>query len=185
MRRIEFCAIALVCWAASASAQYGTNGQEWRHYGGDHGSTKYAPLDQINADNFGDLEVAWRWESADKDIAEKTAMRPHHLRGTPLMIGGAIYLPTGLNQIEAIDAKTGEQLWVFDPQAYLDGPPTHSMWHHRGLQYWKDGDDERLFIATGGRQLVSIDAKTGKPDPNFGDGGLLSLKQDLGRDNIN
>lgn len=186
MRSIRLTAACmLAAWAGVAPAQYGTNGTEWRHYGGDHGSTKYAPLDQIDGANFSDLAVAWRWESADKELADKTSMRPHHLRGTPLMIDGTIYLPTGLNQIAAIDAATGEQKWVFDPQAYLDGPPTHSMWHHRGLEYWKDGEDERLFIATGGRQLVSIDAKTGRPDSAFGENGIVSLKKDLGRENVN
>ncbi len=185
MNQTRMFVVLIVLWAGITSAQYGTNGLEWRHYGGDHGSTKYAPLDQINPGNFDELEVAWRWESADKALMDVTGMRPHHLRGTPLTVDGTIYLPTGLNQIVAIDASSGEQKWVFDPQAYLDGPPTHSMWQHRGLEYWKDGDDERLFLATGGRQLVSIDAKTGKPDPDFADNGVMSLKKDLGRDNVN
>ena len=46
-----------------ALAQYGAIDGEWSYYGGDAGSTKYAPLDQINGDNFNDLEVAWTWQT--------------------------------------------------------------------------------------------------------------------------
>jgi quinoprotein glucose dehydrogenase len=56
------------------------------------------------------------------------------------------------------------------------------MFHHRGVEYWTDGEAERILISTGGRQLVSVDAKTGEPDPEFGDGGWVDLLQDLGRE---
>ena len=86
-----------------ATAQKGTEGGEWRHYAGDSGSTKYSPLDQIDRDNFSQLEVAWRWESADAMLEETTDVRPGHFRGTPLMVGGVVYMPTGMSQVAALD----------------------------------------------------------------------------------
>ena len=166
----------------SAGAQTGAADGQWHHYAGDHGSTKYAPLDQIDAENFAALEVVWRWQSVDTELADKTRFRPGYLRATPLMVEGVVYLPTGLSQIAALDAATGKTLWVHDPQSYEQGMITHGMFQHRGLEYWSDGKEARLLIATGGRQLVSVDAKSGRPDPAFGEGGTVDLTQDLGRE---
>ena len=165
-----------------AMAQKGAPDGDWPHYAGDPGSTKYSALDQINRDNFEDLAIAWRWESADKDIASKTTAKPYHFRATPLVVNGIAYISTGLSQIAAIDVKTGKTIWTHDPESYKRGPVTHSMYQHRGVEYWTDGKEERILISTGGRQLVSVDAKTGKPDPNFADGGWVDLLKDLGRE---
>ncbi len=170
-----------ICAAGPALAQHGATNGEWRHYAGDQGSTKYSPLDQINAENFADLEVAWRWESADKALEGKAPANPYFFRGTPLVVKGVAYISTGLSQVAAVNATTGETIWVHDPKSYDRGPVTHGMYHHRGVEYWTDGDEERIFISTGGRQLVSIDAKTGKADPNFGTDGWVDLLLDLGR----
>ncbi len=171
----------LVACLGAATAQQGTKNGDWRHYGGDHGATHYAPLDQVTKDNFDTLAIAWRWKTVDDQLADKTQFKPFHFRPTPLAVNGTIYLPTGLCQVAAVDAGTGETKWVFDPASYTKGMITHSMFHHRGLEYWTDGKDERLLIATGGRQLVSVDPKTGKPDPNFGVGGIVDLAEGLGR----
>ena len=159
---------ALSCFtAALLPAQTGVKGGEWPHYAGDSGSTKYAALDQIDRNNFAQLEVAWRWQSADERLPEGTSpLEPGHLRGTPLMLDGVIYMPTGLSQVAALDAATGKELWVYDPKSYERGIPVHSLVQIRGLESWRDPEtgEQRIFIATGGRQLVSIDSKTGKPD---------------------
>lgn len=175
-------ALLMAAVSGRALAQGGSPQGDWPHYAGDHGSTKYSGLDQINADNFDELQVLWRWETADKDLGEKTRFRPFQLRATPLEINGVVYISTGMSQIAAIDVKTGKTLWVHDPESYKRGVPTHGMFHHRGVEYWTDGNEERIFISTGGRQLVSVDAKTGKPDPNFGNGGWVDLLKDLGRE---
>ena len=167
--------------APPTSAQYGAKDGDWPHYAGDHGSTKYSGLDQIDAENFENLEVLWRWESADKALADKTRFRPTFFRGTPIVVKGVAYISTGLSQVAAIDVASGETLWVHDPESYERGRPTHGI-HHRGVEYWTDGTEERIVIATGGRQLVSLDAKTGKPDPHFADGGWVDLLQGLGRE---
>ena len=167
--------------ASTAWGQYGAPGEDWPHYGGDQGSTKYSPLDQIKASNFEDIEVLWRWESPDKDLEDKAPFKPFHLRATPIVIDGVAYLSTGLSQVAAIDLHSGETLWVHDPKSYERGMVTHGIFQHRGVEYWTDGEEERIIIATGGRQLVSLDAKTGKPNPDFADGDWVDLLQDLGR----
>lgn len=173
--------IVILISAAVASAQYGAPGEDWPHYAGDHGSTKYSPLDQINAKNFGKLEVAWRWNSPDNAIEDLTPFKPFHFRATPVVVDGVAYVSTGLCQVAAVDITCGETFWTYDPKSYERGMVTHGIAQHRGVEYWTDGEKERVIIATGGRQLISLDAKTGEPDLEFADGKWVDLLSDLGR----
>ena len=181
-------AAALVLTPRSAAAQYGAVDGEWRSYAGDNGSTKYSPLDQIDAGNFEDLRIAWRWQSVDGNIdlealRESEDDRPISIRGlqaTPLMIDGVLYLTTALYQAAAVDAGTGETVWVHDPRAYLAGDPTHS-YRSRGLAYWSDGDDARIFWGTSEAYLIAVDARTGEPVGDFGDNGRVDLMEDIPR----
>ncbi|MCY4074615.1 MAG: PQQ-binding-like beta-propeller repeat protein, partial [Acidobacteria bacterium] len=171
---------------AAAAAQYGATDGEWRSYGGDLGSTKYSPLDQIDASNFADLRLAWRWTSADEalDLEAMSEGRPRFgfrmFQATPLMVGGVLYISTALHQVAAIDAATGETIWVHDPQAYLAGLPTH-FYNSRGVAYWSDGDDERIFFGTNEAYLIALDAKTGEPVAEFGDDGRVDLMEGIPR----
>ena len=181
-------AAALMLTPQSAAAQYGAVDGEWRSYAGDNGSTKYSPLDQIDAGNFDDLRIAWRWQSVDGNIdlealRESEDDRPISIRGlqaTPLMIDGVLYLTTALYQAAAVDAGTGETIWVHDPRAYLAGDPTHS-YRSRGLAYWSDGDDARIFWGTSEAYLIAVDARTGEPVGDFGDNGRVDLMEDIPR----
>ena len=143
--------------AASVNAQ-------WLHHGGDHFSSKYAPFDQINGSNFEQLEVTWRWQSADLRIPEDLLYPTGDYRATPLYIDGIMYTNTNHGQVVALDPASGEELWVFDPESYRLGPPNFSPVQTRGIEYWTDGEVERIFLATLGKQLVSIDITTGEPD---------------------
>ncbi len=165
------------------SAQRGTEGGEWPHYAGDSGSTKYSPLEQIDRDNFEDLEIAWRWESADALLESETEIRPFHLRGTPLMKDGVVYMPTGMAQVAALDPASGEMLWRYDPLDYkIDSGGFVQV---RGIESWTDGVIERLILATRGRQLISIDPETGKPDEKFGLEGVVDLNIGLPEGRVN
>ncbi len=164
-----------------ADAQQSVPDTDWRHFANDHRSSKYSPLGQIDAENFEDLKIVWRWESADKALEGKSPLEPFYFRATPIVVDGVAYLSTSLSQIAAVDLVSGETLWVHDPRSYERGPVVHGMVQHRGVEYWTDGKEERILISTGGRQLVSVDAKTGIPDPNFNDGQPIDLLQDLGR----
>jgi len=159
---------------AALRAQTGTKNGEWRTYAGDLGSTHYAPLDQINASNFSKLQVAWRFKT---DIL---GARPDfNLQTTPLMINGVLYATAGSRRdAVAIDAATGELLWMYrlneDKRATASPRPLSG----RGVAYWTDGaGDERIFMVTMGYELVALNAKTGVPIPSFGQNGIIDLKQ--------
>ena len=187
---------ALLTIAAPAQAQYGATDGEWRSYAGDNGSTKYSPLDQIDADNFSRIEIAWRVPTPDarldlEAITEELARRgrlgevpaggnPDYgvslrlFKATPLMVGGLVFVPTPLSLGAAYDAGTGEERWVHDPESYLDGPPAARA-NMRGAAYWTDGNVERVYWGTTDGYLVSVDARTGAPAAEFGDNGRVDL----------
>jgi quinoprotein glucose dehydrogenase len=167
--------LLVVAWAAATPrAQSGALNGEWRTYGGDLGSTRYAPLDQIDAGNFNTLEVAWRFRT------DNLGPRPdYNLQATPLMVNGVLYSTAGSSRTAvALDAATGELLWMFR----LDEGPRAAVAPRRlsgrGVAYWTDGQgDERIYFVTIGYQLVALDARTGRPVTSFGADGVVDLKQ--------
>ena len=175
-----------VLWAPSALAQTGAPNGEWPSYGGDAGSTKYAPLDQIDAGNVYRLQVAWQWDSADTAVInEKSELEVGAFKATPLMVDGVLYIRTSLSIVAAIDAATGTELWVRDVASYeagwASGRPTNLGFNSRGVAHWSDGDDARIFLATGDAHLWSFDAATGQPIGRFGADGKIDLTQGLRR----
>ena len=169
-----------LCLALSGSSfGEGTGGGEWVHFGGGLDSNKYSPLDQIDASNVSDLEIAWRWNV--RDVEEATGEITRGFRVTPLVVGGRMYLSTGLNLVVAMDPASGELIWTYDPKAYDFPTPTHGGLGSRGVEYWTDGDEERIIMGTGGLQLIALDAKTGTPFLDFGDNGVVDLSIGLGR----
>jgi len=116
-----------ISFSSQVLAQYGTQSGDWASYGGDTGSTKYSPLEQITPLNFEDLEVAWTWTSIDEDLDLESiqeineAVRINNFQGTPLKIGNRLFIITALNQVAALDPITGETLWSFNPEVYLSG----------------------------------------------------------------
>ena len=79
------------------------------------------------------------------------------------MVNGVLYTSTSLSQVAAIDAATGRTKWVFDPGAWKLGMPTNNGWLHRGVAYWRDGEDERVIMLTGHASMIALDARTGRP----------------------
>ncbi len=151
----------------------GTKYGEWPHYTGDLRGTRYSPLDQINASNFNKLEVAWRFKP------DNLGTRPEFkLEGTPLMVNGVLYATAGTRRaVVALDAKTGELLWVHSLREGARAVHAPRQLSGRGLAYWTDGKgDERILYVTTGYRLVALNAKTGMPIPSFGDGGIVDLK---------
>ena len=145
---------------------------EWRTYGADLASTRYSPLDQINAGNFNSLEVAWRFKT---DNLGPTA--EFNFQSTPLMVGGVLYTTAGSRRsVVAIDATTGETLWVHREVEGKRGEEAPRRLSGRGLAYWTDGRVERIVYVTPGYQMIGLDAKTGALVPNFGKGGRVDLK---------
>ena len=165
-----FIAAAMVI---EASAQQGTTQGEWRYYGGDSGSTKYAPLDQIDSSNVNTLVEAWRWNSPDNAIVGPSS---YSFEATPLMVDGVLYTSTSFSQVCAIDAETGATIWTHNPLSYLAvDPPPNLGYLHRGVAYWEDGSDRRIFIGTIDARLIALDAATGAPINTFGTSGEVDL----------
>jgi quinoprotein glucose dehydrogenase len=180
MRRALAVSVAAVTAAAALWAQSSSSGFEWRHYSADAGSTKYAPLDQIHRGNVAGLSIAWRWNSPDNAVAAANPdVRPGVYEDTPLVANGVMYTITSLGQFAAVDPGTGKTIWQYDPETWKAGRPTNLGFLHRGLAYWTDGKVERLFAGTHDAYLISIDARTGRPDPAFGVNGKADLIANL------
>src|SRR4029453_389453 len=163
-----------LCAMVRLGAQAGAANGEWRTYGGDLGPTRHAPLDQINASNFQALEVAWRFKT------DALGPRPEYqLESTPLMVKGVLYSTAGSRRaVVALDAATGEQLWMHSENEGARGAAAPRQLSGRGLAYWTDGREDRILYVTPGYRLVALDAKTGAPIPGFGTRGVVDLKQD-------
>ena len=139
-----------------AWAQTSVPDGEWHAIGRDAANTKYSPLDQIDAGNFTDLEIAWRWTSLSTAVAEANErIRPSQFKAVPLM-DGLVYVSTALGQVAALDAGTGEAVWTYDPQiyAYLDRPPNMG-WHHRGVSYCTRGSNTSWSGSAAGAPMRS------------------------------
>jgi quinoprotein glucose dehydrogenase len=167
--------VALVSTSVIAAAQSGAKDGEWTTYGGDLGNTRYSPLDQINAQNFNGLEVAWRFKT------DNLGPRPEfNLQSTPLMVNGVLYSTGGTRRaVIALDAATGELLWTHSEREGARGVSAPRQLSGRGLAYWSDGNEERILYVTPGYRLIALNAKTGIPIPGFGEQGVVDLKLDL------
>ena len=166
----------LAAGAAPAAGQ--TDNGEWRSYGGDIANTRYAPLDQITAGNFDELEVAWRLKTDNFGPAPE-----YNFQSTPLMVGGVVYTTAGLRRAAiALDAATGELLWMhrIDEGERAENAPRRRS--GRGLAYRDDGGDGQIFYVTPGYRLIGLNAKTGARLADFGDDGIVDLMQNMDQD---
>jgi len=147
---------------------------EWAFYNADIRGSRYMPFDQINASNFNKLEVAWHLKT------DNFGPRPEYkLEGTPLMVKGVAYMTAGTRRaVVAVDAKTGEQKWVYSMDEGRRADLAPRKLSGRGLSYWTDGKgDDRIVFFTIGYRLVELNARTGQPIAAFGKGGVIDLKE--------
>ena len=148
-----------------------TDNGEWRSYGGDIANTRYAPLDQIDAGNFNGLEIAWRLKTANFGPEPE-----FNFQSTPLMVGGVLYSTAGSRRAAiAIDARTGELLWMhrLDEGERAEVAPRRRS--GRGLAYRDDGGDGQIFYVTPGYRLLGLNARTGERLAGFGEDGIVDL----------
>ncbi len=198
-----------------ATSAQGTRAADWASYGHDLWSSNYSPLDQIDRLNVSTLKIAWRWNSIDGFLSERTptggewwsqastvfdnlltenprrwrssvngSTQPSvsNMKVTPLVINGVMYLNTSLGQAAAIDARTGQTLWTYNPKSYEVGTSAMNMlFNVRGVAYWTDGWDARIFWGTADAWLMCVAASTGRPCGDFGKDGRVDLYAGLPR----
>jgi quinoprotein glucose dehydrogenase len=171
---------AFLVYASQSSARQGAalvrgnKPGEWRYWAADAWSTRYSALDQINANNFDSLQVAWQWKADQYGEDE-------YYRTTPLYANGRLMtVATNRRKAFAIDPSTGATLWQWGIDEGIRWQKAPRQFAGRGLAYWTDGPNERVIVVTPGYHLASIDAKTGKGDPKFGKDGVVDLMTGLG-----
>ena len=168
--------LIVLVFSTSGSAQQGTTG-EWHVHGGDSGYTRYSSLDQINKDTVGDLDIAWRRSSVDASLIQQwpDLQYSNQLRSTPIMVDGILYASNGIGLVEAFDPGTGQTLWVQDHSFLGNDTPRGAS--NRGVAYWADGADKRIFSIRP-PYLLATNASTGQSLDSFGSNGKVDLRYD-------
>ena len=169
--------------------------KDWAHYGNDEGGGRFAALDQINRDNVSKLVPAWTYHTGDVAISDGNGAEDQM---TPLQVGDKVFICTPHNNIIALDADSGKELWKHETNA------KSAVWQRcRGLAYFdatatvaQPTDDStpaapvavpagancqrRLLTNTIDARLIAVDADTGELCKGFGDNGQIDLKAGLG-----
>jgi quinoprotein glucose dehydrogenase len=155
--------------------QQGARNGEWWAWGGDGGTSRYSPLAQINRDNVRNLRIAWTWSSDGVGGAAEARSET-----TPLMANGRLFFTAGRDRaVVAADAGTGETLWQWKNDEGERNERAPRKGSGRGVGYWTDGRDERVFTITPGFRLVALDARTGRQILGFGREGVVDLFKEL------
>ncbi|HSK19443.1 MAG TPA: pyrroloquinoline quinone-dependent dehydrogenase [Longimicrobiales bacterium] len=156
---------------------------DWRVNGRDAAGTRYSPASVINRDNVARLEVAWTYRTRESD-AEFATAKPPSFEATPLVSEGTMYIGTPLGRVIALDAATGEELWVFDPEIRRN--VTYGDFASRGVSLWEDPSAaasapcrRTIFVATAQSELIAIDARDGTLCRAFGTDGRVDLTKGL------
>ena len=145
---------------------------EWPEWGRDAGGARFSPLSQIHRDNVAGLEPVWTHRCGE--ISDGTANRTRTAyECTPLMADGTLYVTTPYNRVLGLDPETGRERWSFDPG--LDLSKRYNLWANRGIALWRRGSERRVLLGTLDGRLIALDAGTGKPCPDFGNGGALAV----------
>lgn len=173
-----FVVLSMILMMSSLLVAQGTENGEWRSYGGDIANTRYSGLDEISAENFGDLEVAWRVNTANFGPNPE-----YNFQSTPLMVNGVLYSTAGSRRsVIALDAGTGELLWMHRLDEGERGAAAPRRLSGRGLAYRDDGEHGQIFYVTPGYQLIGLDAASGSRLTDFGTNGIVDLKQNFDQD---
>ncbi len=149
---------------------------DWRAHGADPAHTQHSPADLITPANVSTLQVAWTHDTGDARADNRS-----QIQCNPVVVDGVLYASSAQLKVFALDAATGVQKWVFDPFASSAKGSPSSLGVNRGVTYWSDGTEARIFMGAG-PYLYALDARTGTPLPGFGDQGRIDLRQGLDAD---
>ena len=180
----------LIFFSACSVAHKNTSayaGSDWRAYAADNTKSRYSTLTQINTQNVQQLKVAWTYRSGDFSDSLKTTNECN-----PVVVDGVLYASTPELKLVALNAATGKELWRFDPlpppvlqemyqEEKTDIVPGTGYWVNRGVIYWANGKDKRIYYSAG-VYLYAINATSGEPIQSFGNGGRIDLRQGFDRD---
>ena len=156
--------VAGTAGTASAQRLTGTENGEWRYLGGDAGHTRSSALDQINGDNFSDLEVAWIWRGDNFG-----PNRDYFNRATPIYVDGVLYtVATPRRQVVAIDPATGENLWTFREPETIRHLRSPRQAYGKGVAYAEVNGRGVIFVTSPAFFLWALDAETGRPLEKWG-----------------
>ena len=171
--RVGLGTLVLMTFPLAAAAQ----AAEWPHVGGDPGGTSHSNLEQINRTNVARLEVAWTFDTGDWSDGSVLPARSA-FEATPLVIDGVLYVPSPFSRLFALDAETGEERWIFDPQ--IDKTVRRNLFVNRGVSSWSNGESRRIFLGDIEGRLWAIDATSGKTIPGFGQDGRVDMRAGMG-----
>ncbi len=161
MRRWAIPTVLVYLAATPAAQEPSRAGANWFSYGGDPGGTRFSSLTQITKANVSQLKEVWRFETPDAG----------RLQTTPLVVDGTMYVVSPRQKVVALDAATGRQKWTFD-----SGVGTTAA--VRGLTWWTDGKESRLFSAAA-NFIYAINPVDGKAIATFGKDGRIDLRENL------
>lgn len=177
-----FWALFWVSAAPLASSQDKANSPGWPAYGNDPGGARYSNASQINSANVSHLKVAWTYRTGALDVQTKLIEKAA-FEATPILVSGKLYLSTPYDHVIALDPKTGQKIWEFDPEVNLQ--KSYSEVTSRGVSAWKDSGAKagqpcalRIFIGTLDARLVALDGETGKRCAGFGTNSEVNLAKD-------
>jgi len=183
-RRLLLLAFAVCLLVASGSGPaFAPSGpvDDWPYYGHDPGGMRYSPLVEIDRENVARLKVAWVFHTSDISDGSHGRKRSG-FETTPIVVDGTLYLTTPFNRVIALDPETGSQRWAYDPKIDLTLPYGDEL-INRGVAAWLDRArragqpcHRRIFEATLDGRLISLDAASGMPCADFGQGGQVSLR---------
>ncbi len=176
------CAALLLAGAARAGEHDG-----WPHYGGDAGGQRFSTLAQITPQNVSGLEVAWTHRHGDWKQG-RAAGTPSEIafEATPIVAEDTLFYCTPLNRVFALDPATGAERWSYDPGIDLEARYANQL-VCRGVAHWRDSQAapdavcaSRVFTGTNDARLIALDARTGRPCSDFGEGGAVDLTAGVG-----
>lgn len=158
----------------SADTSLTEAGRDWPVYLGGNSGNQYSPLHQVTKQNVNQLKVAWEYQSNEGESDDIS-----QIQCNPIIIEGILYATSPALKVFALNASNGDKIWSFKPENHIEFP----LHVNRGLVYWEDGKDKRIFFSAGST-LFALNANTGKLIESFGDLGMVSLKEGLGQNAV-
>jgi len=156
-----FYTILIIYLLSACSPNIKNTSDSWTEYLGGADRNHYSTLSEIDTSNVHLLKIAWMYETPDSG----------QMQMNPIMVNGAVYGVTPTLQAFALNASTGKELWLYTDSNSSGGTS-------RGVAYWEDDNDKRIFYSVG-PNLVALNATDGKPIPTFGDHGKVDLRTGL------